>query len=596
MIKDSTTRLVCDLAEGTTIDEMVEARTGMSHDELINDAADYNINNMTEAVQLFVDCAKAKNHIYIHTDYDGDGWGSAFILHELCKSIGANHDVYLPDRESDGYGMKESHAAKYLKPGDLLILADNGIAAHDAVNKAKEIGCKVLILDHHEGYIGPDGDILLPNADVVVDPHVTGGDFEDYCGAGLCYKFAEMFYETRCKAIREKWEPILKKMNSAAAISTITDSVSLTKDNRRIVRNGFECMSQGYLTDGLKAIMKELWMPTVRKITGDDIGFTLGPAINACGRLLPFGAKFFYDVSILDGPSASGPEFIKKVKRIKEVNESRKELTKKYSKEDVEQIENEGQANNTVIAVYRDGTVPGLDGIRAGRIAENNKAVAFAFSNDDSMPGVLKGSGRSAGGVDVFRLLNKLSHLILPNYGGHPAACGLKIQKDMLPVFLKEANKMIKREDMEIDNNAHYDKEIDWSEVPSTIDKLLELGPFGEGNPAPVFYIRNIPVEPGYVPKPSGPQDVPEPTYYMGKEKDSFCGITPNGIKVIGFGGIGTEYRDEGEPETISAIVTLGQDEKRGVVMPQIQISAFTMDIERNMERDARSADEECIS
>lgn len=584
MKKTPDTSLVCDIVD-MSIGELVQARTGMDETLLMHDDRIYNIPYLEDAVNLFTDCAKQKCHMHIHTDYDGDGWGCAFILHALCKSIGVNHEVYLPDRETDGYGIKPFHVEKYLHPGDLLILADNGITAHDAIDKAKSMGCKVIVLDHHEGFIGPKGDVLLPNADVVVDPHVTGGDFKDYCGAGLCFRFAKMFYENRCAGIRDKWEPILDKMNVAAAISTMTDCVNLTDENRRIVKDGFDKYSNGCLTTGLKALTEALWLPKTRQLTGDDISFTLGPAINACGRLLPFGAKYVYELSILDGPDGSPVQASAKTmaKKVVEVNKDRKALTKKYSLQDFENIDANELDKNGVVTVFREGTASGLDGIRAGNIAEEYGSVAFVFSRDDRNPGTLKGSGRTAGDIDVKHLLDQTSHLLL-QYGGHKEACGLSLKEELLGTFTTEANRFVHKEDISVDRDLHYDIEAKWEDVPDLIDELNAYGPFGTGNPAPKFYIKDIPVGKGYVPKSKNPggKDDP-PTYYMGADKDSFCGVTPYGMKVVGFNGLADEFRSEGEPGKVSVICTLSQDEKRGIVSSQINIEAFTMDVERNM-------------
>lgn len=602
MKKDSSSILIknSDVIEGDdvmrSVLETIKNKSGLTEEELLSDdTKEYHINNMSEAVDFFAQSLKTDAHgrrpfVKIYGDYDGDGIGSGFILHFLCKSIAVNHEVYLPDRETDGYGIKPPYVDNNIHPGDILILADNGIAAHEAVAKALEKGCKVIILDHHEGFIGEDGNIELPGGTtaqnglgqdkniVVVDPHITGGDFDDYCGAGLCYKFAEDFFKRRVgDQYRNMWEPILKRMNGMASISTIADSVSLVGENRRIVRDGFRLLREGYMTYGLKAVFNAMWMPKVRQITTDDIGFTLAPAINAPGRLEPHGAQFVYETLIMEEDKMA--EADGRAKRMGEINLARKDLTKKYQEEDTQDIINSGWEDMGVISVFREGTVGGLDGIRAGRNAENFGAVSFAFSRDDANPGMIKGSGRTAGTIDIKHLLDQLQNLIY-QYGGHPAACGLTIREDDLNAFRTESNRLVSKADIDIDKNVHYDLEIKGSDVPMVIDFLLRAEPFGEGVPQLRFYVKDLEVGPGYVPRGSDTA-----TYYMGKDQDSFSAVTPDGIKVVGFSGIGTEFRQEGEPQKISAVVSLCQDEKRGLVMPQIRIESFTMDLERNMER-----------
>lgn len=587
MKKTKDSKLVKDIADMSVLD-IVMARTGMSKEELFNDTKKYHINNLNEAVDLFTDYAKRKAHIYIHTDYDVDGIGCATILHSLCKAIKADHEVRLPDREKDGYGLKPFHVEQKLNPGDLLIVADNGIACHEAISLAKEKGCGVIVLDHHEGFVGDNGKILLPDADVVVDPHVTGGDFKDYCGAGLCYKFAENFFERKCTAIKDRWQPILNKMNVFAMMSTIADSVSLTGENRRIVRDGFRLYGEGSLTTGLRVLANKLWMPKVRQLTADDIAFTMAPALNAPGRLMVNGAQYVYELLSWDGEEI--PQLLARANKVNEKNEERKKLTKEYQAKDYALINSSGMQNDAVIAIFREDTVCGLDGIRAGRIADEYGAVTFVMSRSEDNADVLKGSGRSAGGVDIKSLVDQLRAYLI-TAGGHKEACGLSMKDTSLDVFRSEANKLISKDDIHVDHNVHYDKEIDWKDVPKYVKELNEIGPFGEGNETLRFYVKNIPITPGYVPKPIDGVDQPA-TFYMGKERDSFCGNAPDGSKIVGF-GVAKEFTDAGEPATISAVVTLGEDEKRGCVFPQIKIETFTMDLERQI--DARTMDEQLL-
>lgn len=563
----------------TSVAEIVAERTGMPIEYLLDDPTEYHINNLDEAVDLFVRHAKDGSHILVYGDYDGDGIGSCVILDKLCRIARADYEVRLPDRESDGYGIQEKHVDG-LKKGDLLICVDNGIAAFDAIKKAKELGCDVLVLDHHEGII-KDGTMILPEADVIVDPHITGGTFDDYCGAGLSFKFAEKFFETRVSAPREKWEPILKTMNVFAAISTITDSVKLTWENRKIVRNGFKYYKEGYVTTGLKTLCDKLWMPKVRNLSGDDIGFTLGPAWNAAGRLLENGADLVFKAMSYDGPVSES--LLQVCDKLKKTNDDRRDISNADEISDNVYIKETGQENDGFIVVYEPGKLPGIAGIRAGRITEKYKVPSMVFTDSDVV--LLKGSGRSVLNVNLMDILTSAS-VYLEGYGGHPEACGASIKRLNLKGFTKAVKECISKSDIPIDNNIKFDVELlNDMDIAKYTNDTIKYGPYGVGNEPLRFLIRNVQL----LPSAKG--------YFIGQNMDTLSGCTAGGIKIMGFRKPGKSYTEEFKskyPEPllttdsnmIDAVVTLGEDEYKGTIGIKLTISDFTFGMTPELEHE----------
>ena len=176
---------------GNNIEDIVTKNTGMTKEQLLKDTHKYEYNFLDDAVDKFMAHLKRGSKIGVFADYDTDGVTSATQLEVLCRSIGVqNFNVYVPRRFSDGYGIKERHVELFDDCG-LLITVDNGIAAKEVIDKANDIGLETIVLDHHQPRI-ENGEKIIPNT-LVIDPHITGGDFEDLCGAGIVFRFSKEF-------------------------------------------------------------------------------------------------------------------------------------------------------------------------------------------------------------------------------------------------------------------------------------------------------------------------------------------------------------------------------------------------------------------
>lgn len=458
----------------------------------------YEINNLEDCVCLFEDAVKKKKKIYIYTDYDLDGIGCAVNMKLFCDSLGIKATIYIPDRYKDGYGLTSKFVDRIINEcaaenkEALLMTFDNGIAAIDEIAKAKEAGIQVVVMDHHEPKRNENGDIILPNADVICDPHITGGTCIDYCGAGLAYKFAQRCYkDTRLSS--EKIEYMLNMMCVQTAISTIADNVPLTLENYQIVEKGLTLLSQGKCTYGMKLLAEEPVKDLHggfgllgKNITTSDIAYGLVPALNAWGRLEGNGSRqvawlLSYNGGYTDKMSALRDAVIEK-------NEIRKELTEKAMDRVERALTDEMKEKGTFLVVYDPDCILGLCGLIAGNLAAKYHMPCVFLTDDPENPNIIKGSGRSFGDINLKELLDRLQECLY-EYGGHPAACGLALEKSKLEEFTRMGNEALER--CEVSNAIEYDIQC---HVKDVIKVYVAQSKFmwGENNPCPVILVDDI--------------------------------------------------------------------------------------------------------
>lgn len=465
--------------EFSSVEEVVSFNTGMTIEEMEGNK-EYNIEKMNEVAELVRDAVRKNQNISVVADYDADGVCSAAIMKLTLDSLGADSYIRIPKRISEGYGLNPSIVDE-LPDSGILICVDNGIAAHEAVKKAKKKGLTVVILDHH--MLVEDG--TIPAADIVIDPSAIGeADFTGYCGAGLAYKLSV--------ALLGKTHPCVPKCLSFAAIATVADVMPLVKDNRQIVKKGLEMMmTVRGRTKGLEQLMKLNGLDVA--INEKNLGFKIAPCINAPGRLYDDGAAKSYKLLVCEDETLAsklGEEII---------NDN--ELRKQKKDDGVEilqtNIEENGLADDIPLVLYQPGLEEGLVGLYAGHFAEKMRRPCIVFTNTEK--GFLKGSARSYGDVHLKKLLDENFELLL-GYGGHKGAAGLSIKKENLEAFRLALKKSLDGVTFSEDN--YYDLEIGAKDVPYTIQKLEKYAPFGEGNPEIIFKVNNFCVTPtlkGYV-------------------------------------------------------------------------------------------------
>lgn len=534
------------------ISEIVKERTGMSEQELLNDVKVYHINNMQEATVIFTNAAIKREIIVFHTDYDGDGINCANIARNLASILGITDSVkvVVPRRFSDGYGVQVRHVEAYAEWGcKVLILADNGIAAIEPVKRAKELGMKVIILDHHEKFVNDQKEVVLPDADVLCDPHVTGADFVDYCGAGLMYIFANSIVST-CPWLSDGAKEKFHAVTSVyAAIGTIADVVSLTGENRRIVKAGIKNALAGRASTGMMELLKDANM--LDRITAPQMAFFLCPMFNAYGRLDDGGSAEVSDATSYMGVHDESIENDCQI--IKDKNEERKKLAEEAFARAVDYINaNNLQNERFIVFVDEDGSA-GINGLTAGKLTEKYRRSSIVVSPtiDDN---ILKGSGRSRYWANLKEILDQ-SNEFIEKYGGHPGACGITLTRDKINDFVKAVNDLTPEAPAEEQSDIIlYDKECRIVNLRKMFEETEKYQPFGEGNPEIVFRIDDIDI----VGKKRYRAEGVDYYQFMGANKQHVK-LFANGFQLIWFGGA-EEYKKMGCPLKVSVLGTLNEN------------------------------------
>lgn len=411
-------------------------------------------------------------------DYDVDGVMSTYILYRGITLLGGKAGYRIPHRVQDGYGMRSYMAEEAAEEGyDTIITCDNGISAVPAVERAKELGLTMIVTDHHE-VPREDGKEVLPPADAIVNPkqEACGYPFQELCGAGIAYKLVSLLFEESGMAGYER------ELLPFAAIATVCDVVPLFDENRILVKSGLECLEQCHNL-GMRALIDALQFH--RKINAGDLGFRIGPCINAAGRLddAVLGLEL-----LLEQDAGCARE---KAMRLVALNEERKDYTAKAVREAVAQIENGEMLKNHVLVIYIEDCHESVAGIVAGRIREKYYRPTLIVTKTKEG---LKGSARSIPGYHMQQELNHCREL-LKEYGGHAMAAGFSLESENLIPLRQALNNHCSLSEEELIEKISFDREVPLGEMQeSVVQQLAYLEPFGQGNQEPVFAKRDLAV------------------------------------------------------------------------------------------------------
>ena len=445
--------------------------------------------NMGEAVAVLIKKLREEKRIRIIGDYDIDGVCASYLLltglrraeRELGKRTGpagsTRIDYEIPDRVRDGYGINEAIIRQAAADGvDTLVTCDNGIAAAKEISLAKELGMTVVVTDHHEVPVEEERQVLPP-ADVVVDPKQEGETypFREICGAVVAYKLVEKLYEAS-GVPREEWRELLE----FAAIATVGDVMRLQDENRILVKYGLKQMARTRNL-GLRKLVEKTGLD-ITDLSAYHIGFVIGPCLNAGGRLQTAKAALRLFLSEDEAEAEQLAE------ELKELNDHRKDMTKKGEDEAIAQVE-ERYMGDKVLVVFLPDCHESLAGIIAGRVREHFHKPSIVLTRSGDM---VKGSGRSIEPYHMFRELTKVRDL-LPKFGGHPMAAGLSIKEEDVPEFRKRLN-----ENAELTEDDFIPRV--WIDVPmpleyvteGLVEELKRLEPFGQGNEKPLFAQKGL--------------------------------------------------------------------------------------------------------
>ncbi|MGI1828137.1 single-stranded-DNA-specific exonuclease RecJ [Ligilactobacillus salivarius] len=409
--------------------------------------------------------------IVIYGDYDVDGITSTALMYETLEELGAEVEYYIPDRFKDGYGPNVEVYKRLIDEGvSLIVTVDNGVAGHEAIDYANQHGVDVVITDHHEL---PE---TLPDAYAIIHPRHPEGDypFGELSGVGVAFKVAAALLEELPQDVLD-----------LVALGTVADLVSLTGENRILVKYGLQLLQQT-MRPGLQSLYKVVGIE-VPTITEETIGFSLAPRLNALGRM-ENGSLGVELLTTLDEERAE-----ELAKTTNQLNIKRQEEVNKIVEEAVAQLANKSE-NHLVNVVAGNNWHEGVVGIVASRLVDMTGKPSLVLSIDEKT-GIAKGSGRS---IEAFQMFDALdSHRdILMKFGGHHMACGLSLDKEKLSDLQQVVDEEGKKQGIE-----HATKPvvkvipINLDDVNLDLEAQLEtLAPFGTDNHRPVFEFKDYEV------------------------------------------------------------------------------------------------------
>ena len=440
------------------------------------------LKDMEKAVAILQEKIENRNRIRIIGDYDIDGVMSTYILLESLRGLGCDVDMMIPNRITDGYGINEHLIEQAWQEGrDTIITCDNGIAAVTQIRKAKDLGMTVIVTDHHEV---PFEDLeggrkeILPPADAIVNPKqkACSYPFAGLCGAVVAMKVMEALYEKMAPEV-----DLVDKMLPFAGIATIGDVMELKDENRILVKEGLQRLH--HTTNlGLQELIRVNNLEP-ENISPYHIGFILGPCLNASGRLDT--AKRALQLLLAD----SREEAAVLAGDLKNLNESRKEMTAQGLEKAIEQVESTSMMEDTVLVVFLPECHESLAGIIAGRLRERYHKPSFVLTRGEE--GV-KGSGRS---IESYSMYEKLCECkeYLTKFGGHPMAAGLSLEEENVERFRRKLNEqsglteedLVEKVTIDVPMPIHYIRK-------DLVQELSLLEPFGKGNEKPLFAQKNL--------------------------------------------------------------------------------------------------------
>jgi single-stranded-DNA-specific exonuclease len=434
--------------------------------------------DMNKAVDRILKAIKKKEKIVVYGDYDADGVCATVLLAEVLKELGALPEVYIPYRNTEGYGLNDKAVEELSRSGTkLIITVDCGISNKNEIEKAKKNGIEVIITDHH--YEPKE----LPKAFATINPKIHGEKypFDDLAGVGVAFKLAQALLKTE-KNINQGFE---KWLLDLVALGTVTDIADLLGENRTLVRYGLIVLKKTKRL-GLLELLKAAQINPY-EIDSRVIGYYLGPRLNAAGRL--DHASTAYQLLITEDEN----EAKKIAQDLDGKNRQRQKMTKKIVQEALKQIGKIDEKKKLLTAIGESWPA-GVVGLVAGKIADQYYRPTLIMERGEYE---IIGSGRSIEEFNLIRALQKMEKY-LSRYGGHAQACGFTMTNEKnLEKFRAELEKIVEEElkGKELYPKINIDLEIDLEEVNWDLYENTEkFEPFGEANQDPVFLAKNLKV------------------------------------------------------------------------------------------------------
>jgi single-stranded-DNA-specific exonuclease len=445
------------------------------------------LTNTAQAAVLLADAIEAEAKILIVADYDCDGATACAVgiraLRAMAGNAGATVDYLVPNRFTYGYGLSPEivDLAATMHP-DLIVTVDNGIASIEGVARASELGIATLITDHH---LPAE---QLPAADCIVNPNQPGCDFPSKCMAGVGVMFYVML-ALRAELRQRGWfndnrkEPNLGALLDLVALGTVADVVKLDRNNRILVSQGLQRMRDGKLTPGLAAIFRAAGRDP-RQASSFDMGFMIGPRLNAAGRL----SDMSLGIECLITDDAARAMNI--AQQLDALNRERREIESGMQDQALVHLETLETTDKAGVALFDADWHQGVVGILASRIKEKLHRPVFAFARGENDE--IKGSGRSIPGLhlrDALDLISKRAPGLLLRFGGHAMAAGVTMREADFPrfreLFAQVADELLSPADLT--RTLETDGGLESAYFSINTVRLLEAEVWGQGFPAPIF-------------------------------------------------------------------------------------------------------------
>ncbi len=434
------------------------------------------LKEMDKAVERIKKAVSQQEKVMVFGDYDVDGITATAIMVDFLKKAGADVHHKLPNREKDGYGLKDYFIREFKERGiDLIVTVDCGTSNLAEVDLAGELGIDVVITDHHSM------PAELPKACAIVNPKQPGCEYpnKEICGSSIAYKLVSAL-------ARELWPPeeaekYLDFQLGVVALGVVGDCMALKGENRILVREGVRRLSAG-TNAGVTALMEACNLP-LHKMSSSLIGFQIGPRINAAGRI--DDPEHAYQLIMGD---------LEKANVLNELNEKRREITHKLIEEAIGMIKQKESVPN-IIVVHSSGWPSGLLGLIASGISDQFCRPTIAMQERENE---YVGSMRSVNDFDITENIRQAAGDLFSAFGGHAMAGGFSLPKKNLTEFLSKV-KTLGEEKIRPDefvSTLKIDCEINPDELSyETCHKMSRLEPFGSDNPEPTLLLRNVRIQ-----------------------------------------------------------------------------------------------------
>ncbi|NWO13281.1 single-stranded-DNA-specific exonuclease RecJ [Virgibacillus sp.] len=477
--------------------------------------------------------------LLVFGDYDADGVTATTVLIKALQELGALCDYYIPNRFTEGYGPNEAAFRQAHREGyTLIITVDTGIAAMEEAKIAQELGMDVIITDHHEVQEN------VPECYAIIHPKCSPDYlFQELAGVGVAFKFAQALLGY-----------LPKQLLSFVAIGTVADLVPLVDENRILVYNGLKELANT-TNPGLKALKQTANING--NVTEEDVGFSIGPRLNAVGRLQ--SADMAVELMLTEDPQ----EAITIAEEMEEINSERQQIVQKIVKEAERLLSDKEQQD--VIVVAKEGWNEGVLGIVASKLVRKWDRPAIVLSIKPN-EGIAKGSARSIPAFDLFHNCMQVNHLF-EQFGGHSQAAGMTLAlTNVQPLELalnKQIAQQLSESDFKQELNIHATLPVSQINIP-LIKEIQQLAPFGMHNSKPLFHIKAI----------------PEQSRQIGSMKNHLkLQFTENNqqLDAIGF-GFGELYNYLTPHTPVNIVGELSINEWNGSQKPQLMIQDLSID------------------